>query len=203
MEKNMDKGKSCAALLTDLSKTLDCIVSNFLTAKLEAYGFSYKGVKVMHYYLTDRKCKTKINDSFSYFVDLLLGIPQGSILGPLYSKYSKCDLFFFVEEDNVTSYADNKAPYLSGKNVVTVLENIETKWKEVFNWFSMNHLASLLASLRSSHRRCSINKGFLRNFTKFTGKHLCQRLFLNKVAGLRLRTTAFEVSLILTSLNSY
>ena len=33
--------------------------------------------------------------------------------------------------------------------------------------------------------RCSIKKGVLRNFTKFTGKHLCQSLFLNKVAGLR------------------
>ena len=37
----------------------------------------------------------------------------------------------------------------------------------------------------SSHRRCSIKKGVLRNFAKFTGKHLCQSLFLNKVEGLR------------------
>ena len=39
--------------------------------------------------------------------------------------------------------------------------------------------------LRNSHRRCSIKKGVLRNFTKFTGKHLCQSPFYNKVAGLR------------------
>ena len=38
---------------------------------------------------------------------------------------------------------------------------------------------------RSSHRRCSMKKGVLRNFTKFTGKHLCQSLFFNKVVGLR------------------
>ena len=37
--------------------------------------------------------------------------------------------------------------------------------------------------LRSSHWRCSVRKGVLRNFAKFTGKHLCQSLFLNKVAG--------------------
>ena len=37
---------------------------------------------------------------------------------------------------------------------------------------------------RSSHRRCSVKKGVLRNFAKFTGKLLCQSLFLNKVAGL-------------------
>ena len=38
---------------------------------------------------------------------------------------------------------------------------------------------------RSSHRRCSVRKGVLGNFEKFTGNHLCQSLFLNKVAGLR------------------
>ena len=31
---------------------------------------------------------------------------------------------------------------------------------------------------------CSLRKGILRNFAKFTGKHLCQSLFFNKVAGL-------------------
>ena len=38
---------------------------------------------------------------------------------------------------------------------------------------------------RSSHQRCSIIKGVLTNFAKFTGKHLCQSLLLNKAAGLR------------------
>ena len=138
--KNMDKGKSCAALLTDLSKAFDCIVHDFLIAKLEAYGFSYEALKVIYNYLTDRKHRTKVSNSFSDFIDLLLGVPQGSILGPLLFNIYICDLFFFVEEDNVTSYADDTTPYSNSKNVVTVLENIETKGKEVFNWFSMNYL---------------------------------------------------------------
>ena len=40
-------------------------------------------------------------------------------------------------------------------------------------------------SYRSSHQRCSVKKGVLRNFKKFTGKHLSQSLIFNKVAGLR------------------
>ena len=36
-----------------------------------------------------------------------------------------------------------------------------------------------------NHRRCSLRKGVLRHIAKFTGKHLCQRLFFNKVVGLR------------------
>ena len=42
-------------------------------------------------------------------------------------------------------------------------------------------------SYRSSHRRCLIEKGVLKNFTEFTGKHLCLSLWLYKVAGLSLQ----------------
>ena len=38
---------------------------------------------------------------------------------------------------------------------------------------------------RSSHRMCFVRKSVLRTFAKFTGKHVCQGLFFNKVAGLR------------------
>ena len=38
--------------------------------------------------------------------------------------------------------------------------------------------------LRGSHWGCSIKKGVLKNFAKLTGKHLCQSLFFNKIAGL-------------------
>ena len=39
------------------------------------------------------------------------------------------------------------------------------------------------STIRSSHWKCSVRKGVLINFVKFTGKHLCQSLFFNKVAG--------------------
>ena len=45
--------------------------------------------------------------------------------------------------------------------------------------------------LRSSHRRCSLRKCILRNFAKFIGKYLCQSVFFNKVAGLRLQVCNF------------
>ena len=43
----------------------------------------------------------------------------------------------------------------------------------------------LLGTFRSNRPEVLCKKYVLRNFAKFTGKHLCQRLFLNKVAGLR------------------
>ena len=46
-----------------------------------------------------------------------------------------------------------------------------------------------------SLQRCSVKKRVLRNFAKLTGKHLCQRLFFNKVAGLRLFTMINKLGL--------
>ena len=52
-----------------------------------------------------------------------------------------------------------------------------------FHFFKIK-LQLIYAISRSSHQRCPMRKGVLRNFAKFTRKHLCQSLFLNKVAGL-------------------
>ena len=51
------------------------------------------------------------------------------------------------------------------------------------NWQYLYCLISQEINKKNSHRRCSVKKGVLRNLTKFTGKHLCQSLFFNRVAG--------------------
>ena len=79
--RNLDQGGICGALFTDLSKAFDCLVHDFLIATLEAYGFTYESLKLINSYFNDRK--QKINSSYSSFLDLLIGFPQGSILGPL------------------------------------------------------------------------------------------------------------------------
>ena len=48
-----------------------------------------------------------------------------------------------------------------------------------FSWFLRHIVLNLLLFFRSSHQRCSVRKGVLRNFAKFTGNHLCQSLFFN------------------------
>ena len=79
----MDQKQIAGALLTDLSKAFDCINYELLIAKLGVYGFNSTSLNFNSSYLTDRKQRTKVNNSFSSFSDLYSGVPQGSILGPL------------------------------------------------------------------------------------------------------------------------
>ena len=72
-----------------------------------------------------QKIQNRISHSFSNFIDLLIDVPQDSILGLLLFNICICDLFFFVEEENVTSYADDTTPYSDSDNAVTILEDIE------------------------------------------------------------------------------
>ena len=60
-----------------------------------------------------------------------------------------------------------------------------------YYWYAWRNLGSDFMNPcrnRSSHRRCPVRKSVLRNFAKFTGKHLCQSFFFNKVPGLRTAT---------------
>ena len=59
----VDKGKVFRALLTDLAKALDCLNHELLIAKLNAYGFTLPTLKLLHDYLSDRKKRTRLNNS--------------------------------------------------------------------------------------------------------------------------------------------
>ena len=54
IEEARDNNKVCAAVLTDLSKAFDCLLHDLLIAKLNAFGFDLKSLKVIHEYLNDR-----------------------------------------------------------------------------------------------------------------------------------------------------
>ena len=74
---------------------------------------------------------------------------------------------------------------LKNKNQIrkSKLKNRYRKWTLRHNIGRFFKFFSQSGSYRSSHGRCSVKKGVPRNFAKVTGKHLCQSLFLNRVAG--------------------
>ena len=67
----------------DLSKVFDTLNHDLLIAKLHAYSFDIKTLKLMHNYLRKRWQRTKVNSSFSTWSELLQGVSQGSVLGPI------------------------------------------------------------------------------------------------------------------------
>ena len=70
--------------------------------------------------------------------------------------------------------ANNKTAYTSINKLSNNNKNNETKYLIMSNQGNQNNGSS-------SHRKYSVGEGVLRNFTKFTGKHLCQSLFLIKL----------------------
>ena len=110
-KKIVDNGGVFGALLTDLSKPFECIGHDLTVARLEAYGFHIDTFKLIHDYLSNRKQRFKINDAYSSWKDMFYGIPQGSILGPLLFNIHLCNLFYFLEDLDIASYADDTTIY--------------------------------------------------------------------------------------------
>ena len=73
------------AIIMDLSKAFDTLNHKLLFKKLQAYGFYKKSFSFIENYFTNRKQRTKIGDSFSKYKRIITGVPQGSILGHLFS----------------------------------------------------------------------------------------------------------------------
>ena len=71
----LGNGKLTGALLTDLSKVFNRLKHNLLIAKLHAYRFDYNSVASIYSYISDRRHRTKVNNSFSSWASIITGVP--------------------------------------------------------------------------------------------------------------------------------
>ena len=100
IKKNRDSKGAFTAILTDLSKAFDCICNELLITKLNASGFEEKSLIFISAYL----------DIINFISEILFGIPQGSIAGPLLFNVYTCDMFFIHDSTEFASSADNTTP---------------------------------------------------------------------------------------------
>ena len=128
------------ALLTDLSKAFDCLPHDLLIAKLHAYGLDMASLKFLHSYSTKRRQRVKINNTYSSWSEILFGVPQGSIPGPLLFNIFLCDLFLFVSDIGIANYADDNTSHITDKHLETVLKNLEQGSDTLLKWFTDNLL---------------------------------------------------------------
>ena len=91
---SLDQGGAYGALLTDLSKAFDCLSHDLLIAKLHAYGLDIKSLRLMYSYLTNRKQRVKINDTYSSWSEILFGVPKVQSSALYYSIFLYVICFF-------------------------------------------------------------------------------------------------------------
>ena len=77
-----------------------------------------------------------MNSNFSSWQEIIAGVPQGSILGPLLFNIFVNDLFLFVSSSNLSNYADDNTFYTSGYNLKVLLNDLN----KVTEWFLENYM---------------------------------------------------------------
>ena len=136
----LDKGLEFGVLLTDLSKAFDCLPHDLLIAKLNACRVDISALRLVFDYLTNRKHRIKIGNDYSSWTEVLYGVPQGSILGPLLFNIFICDLFLIKDDFGMANYADDTTPYVCCKDITSVIKSLENAGEIVFTWFENNQM---------------------------------------------------------------
>ena len=91
----------------DLSKAFDTLDHNILISKLQHYGIKGTALQLQLSYLSNRKQFVQYGDILSLKTDILMGVPQGSILGPLLFIIYINDMVHASELFKLIKFADD------------------------------------------------------------------------------------------------
>ena len=108
---------------------------DLLVAKFEAYGIDKTGLSLIYDYL-----RTKINSSYSDWYNIVRGVPQGSILGPLLFNVFINDLFLFIKRTNICNFADDNTIYSCQNDLKTILKDLRYDMVNLLRWLKENSM---------------------------------------------------------------
>lgn len=131
---------SCELLAVDLSKAFDSVRKDILIAKLEHYGVRGVSSKLFESYLTDRLQVVEWKGITSEAKTINIGVPQGSILGPLLFLVYINDLPENVSSTRSILYADDTTFMNSAPTEGELDELSVTTLDMAENWFGANGL---------------------------------------------------------------
>ena len=111
--------------------------------------------------------------------EILFGVPQGSILGPLLFNIFLADLFFIVKDIDIANYADDNTPFIVEDNIENVIASLEEATNALFDWFDNNRLKS---NPDKCHALISTNKHLNMKVCDYTiGNSQCEKLLGVKI----------------------
>ena len=132
-----------------MSKAFDTIDHSILLDKLYYYGLRENTLNWFQSYLSNRKQYVEYNNAHSSYANVLTGVPQGSILGPLlFIIYMNdisnvTDKFHFVLYADDTSLVEPLGTFNSDfrNNSPIISESINKELKLITDWLSLNKLS--------------------------------------------------------------
>lgn len=129
-----------AALFVDITKAFDTVDHKILLDKLYKYGFRGSLHKWFCSYLSFRKQRVRVNGQFSSSSSLSLGVPQGSVLGPILFLIFINSLFSQNFRCKINAFADDMACTFSSDSALNLSADINHDLELISHWFKMNKM---------------------------------------------------------------
>lgn len=136
----IDNKDYVGAVFLDLAKAFDCVDHAILISKLPYYGLDGKVLLWIQNYLTDRTQRVYLENDQSAWSKVAIGVPQGSILGPLLFTLYINDLPTVINHCDVNIYADDTEIHSSNSSLPTLTSHIQEDLDSVDVWMSSNRL---------------------------------------------------------------